>query len=66
MIAVHPLLEGLPDEKKGKLVSEDQPGFMEPMLATLTDRRFSDGDWIFERNSMANGALSFGKGDQSG
>lgn len=24
-------------------------GFQEPMLATLTDRRFSDPDWIFER-----------------
>jgi DNA ligase D-like protein (predicted ligase) len=24
-------------------------GFQQPMLATLTDRRFSDPDWIFER-----------------
>jgi ATP-dependent DNA ligase len=25
------------------------PGWREPALATLTDRRFSDEDWIFER-----------------
>ena len=25
------------------------PGWREPTLATLTDRRFSGEDWIFER-----------------
>ncbi len=25
------------------------PGWREPTLATLTGRRFSDEDWIFER-----------------
>jgi len=25
------------------------PGRREPTLATLTDRRFSDEDWIYER-----------------
>lgn len=62
MIAMHPLLEGLPDEKKEKLVSEDQPDFMEPMLATLTDRRFSDGDWIFERKFDGERCLVFREG----
>lgn len=28
---------------------ETRPGWREPMLATLTERRFSDPDWLFER-----------------
>lgn len=27
----------------------DQPGWREPTLATLTDRRFTDENWVFER-----------------
>jgi bifunctional non-homologous end joining protein LigD len=27
----------------------DRPGWREPTLATLTDRRFSDENWVFER-----------------
>ena len=30
-------------------VRAEQPRWIEPMLATLTDDRFSDPDWIFER-----------------
>jgi bifunctional non-homologous end joining protein LigD len=31
------------------LLRAARPGFVAPMLATLTDDRFSDPDWIFER-----------------
>lgn len=32
----------LPEDLRGLLVARDQPSFVEPMLATLTDKRFSD------------------------
>jgi bifunctional non-homologous end joining protein LigD len=31
------------------LIMETEPGWREPMLATLTQRRFSSADWLFER-----------------
>ena len=39
----------LPDESRKHLVKEAQPTWLPPMLATLTDRRFSDPGWLFER-----------------
>lgn len=56
---MHPLLEDLGEDKREKLVSRNQPDFMKPMLATLTDRRFSDGDWIFERKFDGERCLVF-------
>jgi len=35
---------------RDKLREREQPSWMNPMLATLTDKRFSDDNWIFERN----------------
>lgn len=37
------------------------PGWVEPMLATLTDRRSSDPDWIYERKFDGERALCFRK-----
>jgi len=43
------VLQDLPQEIKAKIIEKDQPDWMDPMLATLTDERFSDDEWIFER-----------------
>ena len=43
------LLDGLSKELRSKLKRCAQPKWIEPMLATLTDERFSDPDWIYER-----------------
>ncbi|TCC57747.1 ATP-dependent DNA ligase [Kribbella pittospori] len=39
----------IPVEAQGKLRKAAQPEWMTPMLATLTEDRFSDPDWLFER-----------------
>ena len=39
-----------------------QPRWTSPMLATLTDERFSDEDWIFERKLDGERALVFRSG----
>jgi bifunctional non-homologous end joining protein LigD len=56
---MHPLLEELGDDQREKLVSRKQPDWMAPMLATPSDRRFSDGDWIFERKFDGERCLVF-------
>ena len=40
------------------------PQWRSPTLATLTDRRFSDPDWIFERKLDGVRGLAFRDGDQ--
>ncbi|HEM61899.1 MAG TPA: ATP-dependent DNA ligase, partial [Chloroflexi bacterium] len=42
-------LSSLPSDAADRLKQNQQPDWVEPMLATLIDRRFSDEDWIFER-----------------
>ena len=59
---MHPLLKDLADAQREKLVAREQPDWMEPMLATLTDRRFSDGDWIFEQKFDGERCLVFYEG----
>jgi bifunctional non-homologous end joining protein LigD len=39
------------------------PGWREPTLATLTDKRFSDDDWIFERKLDGVRAIASRDGD---
>jgi bifunctional non-homologous end joining protein LigD len=46
---VNALLDRLPDDVRGDLTRRDIPDAPRPTLATLTDRRFSDADWIYER-----------------
>jgi bifunctional non-homologous end joining protein LigD len=42
-------LESLSEGERGAVNRAAQPRRIEPMKATLTDDRFSDPDWIFER-----------------
>ncbi|RDH75522.1 ATP-dependent DNA ligase [Mycolicibacterium moriokaense] len=42
-------MDGLPRSVRDLLRSEAFPDWRSPTLATLTDDRFSDPDWIFER-----------------
>ena len=41
-------LELLPSKAKARLVKRTQPKWVAPMLATLTDERFSREGWLFE------------------
>jgi bifunctional non-homologous end joining protein LigD len=40
---------GLTDEERALLRPQPRPTFEQPMKATLTDDRFSDPDWLYER-----------------
>jgi len=42
-------LAELPEEERARLARVPAPAHAEPMKAVLTDRRFSDPSWIFER-----------------
>ena len=52
-------LDLLSDTERERLRECDQPGWMSPMLATLTDDRFSEPEWIFERKLDGERALVF-------
>ena len=49
----------IPENEKRKITKEKQPTWLEPMLATLTDERFSDENWIFERKFDGERCLAF-------
>jgi len=49
----------LPDHARRLLVRTPQPEWVPPMMATLTDRRFSDPGWIFERKLDGVRCLAF-------
>ena len=42
------VLDRLPSIAKGRLRKRAQPAWLGPMLATLTDERFSRNGWLFE------------------
>lgn len=46
------------------LPQSDHPDWVAPMLAVLTDERFSDPDWIFERKLDGVRVLLFREGDR--
>ncbi|OBH09282.1 hypothetical protein A9X03_04535 [Mycobacterium sp. E1715] len=46
------------------LPDEPVPDWRSPTLATLTDRRFSDPRWIFERKFDGMRCLAFRDGDR--
>jgi bifunctional non-homologous end joining protein LigD len=48
MAMPHSLFEGLDDAERARL-RPAEAGFVAPMLATLTQDRFTDAAWIFER-----------------
>jgi DNA ligase D-like protein (predicted ligase) len=45
-------------------VRPDQPSWLDPELATLTQERFSDPGWIFERKLDGERCLAFSAGNQ--
>ena len=56
-------LDRLPDDLRAALRAEPVPSWRPPMLATLTDKRFSDPAWIFERKFDGMRCLAFRDGD---
>jgi bifunctional non-homologous end joining protein LigD len=45
----HAVTDLVPGDEQDKLRRAAQPDWVEPMLATLTDERFSRPEWIYER-----------------
>jgi bifunctional non-homologous end joining protein LigD len=58
------LLAQLSDEERERLKPAEHPAWMEPMLARLTKKRFSDPDWLFERKLDGERALAFRHDDE--
>jgi bifunctional non-homologous end joining protein LigD len=58
------LLAELSDEERERLKPAEDPAWMEPMLARLTKKRFSDPDWLFERKLDGERALAFRHDDE--
>jgi len=56
------LFADLPEQSRQLLRASPQPEWIAPMLATLTQRRFSDPDWIFERKLDGERCLAFCSG----
>lgn len=54
---------GLPGAVREALPDEPVPGWRSPMLATLTERRFSDPHWIYERKFDGMRCLAFRDGN---
>lgn len=55
-------LEALSDSQRDNLQEEKSPRWIEPMLATLTDERFSDEHWLFERKLDGERCLAYRDG----
>lgn len=56
------LLEGLPEGARRTLIKMEQPEWEEPMLATLTNRRFDDHGWMFGRKLDGVRCIAYRKG----
>lgn len=54
----------LPAAVRAALRDEPVPAWRAPTLATLTEKRFSDRDWIFERKFDGMRCLAFRDGDR--
>ena len=57
-------LVGLPDAVRAALHDQSVPDWRAPTLATLTEKRFRDPGWIFERKFDGMRCLAFRDGDQ--
>ncbi len=58
----HNLLDALPARAKARLRLRAQPDWVAPMLATLTDERFSRQGWLFEPKWDGERCLVFRRG----
>src|SRR6202035_3600783 len=56
------LLDRLPSEVTARLRERAQPRWVAPMLATLTDERFSREGWLFEPKWDGERCLAFRRG----
>ncbi|MGH9249478.1 MAG: non-homologous end-joining DNA ligase [Acidimicrobiales bacterium] len=54
----------LPPDSRGRLRKAPHPAWVDPMLATLTERRFSDPRWLFERKLDGERCLAFRDGER--
>jgi bifunctional non-homologous end joining protein LigD len=61
---VSDLLARIPEPVRDRLRPGPQPDWLSPMLATLTYRRFSDQEWIFERKLDGVRCLAFRSGGE--
>lgn len=57
-----PMIERLPARLRATAVAEPVPRWRDPMLATLTEERFSRPDWIFERKFDGERCLAYRDG----
>jgi len=55
-------LDRLPPEARARLREQSQPEWVAPMLATLTDERFSRDGWLFEPKWDGERCLAFRSG----
>lgn len=58
------VFDGLPAPERERLESGGLPDRVEPMLAKLTERRFSDESWIFERKLDGERCLALSDGGE--
>ncbi len=58
------LFDSLSESARDALYKQDPPTSPSPMLATLTDQRFSDDDWLFERKFDGERCLGLKDGGQ--
>ena len=59
-----PAIDGMPRDIADRLREQSGPQWRPPMLATLTEDRFSDPEWIFERKFDGIRLLAFRDGDR--
>lgn len=57
------LFSSLSDKEKKLIKKGPQPDSIDPMLATLSHRRFSDENWLFERKLDGERCISFRTGN---
>ncbi len=62
MAIVTDIVAGLPPDARRRARRAPPPAWVDPMLATLTDRRFSDPNWIFETKLDGERCLAFKRG----
>jgi bifunctional non-homologous end joining protein LigD len=58
-------LDALPVDVRRALIRGAPPEWISPMLATLTERRFSGPDWLFERKFDGVRVLAFRRGGET-
>jgi bifunctional non-homologous end joining protein LigD len=58
------LIDSLPEEARSRLKKIAMPKWVNPMLATLTDKRFSRPGWIYEPKYDGERVLAFKQGHE--